>query len=233
VTIARFRVRHQQALAGLLIQSLKLCAAAGMVRLGLVALDGTKVAANAADRANRTHAKLEEQVAEMLQQAAEVDRAEDQQHGGGRGDALPSAASGWSPAGSSAPAPMIPPMSCGTSAAAGRASCVAPACGWFAPPGGEPMPHPRPPTDTTDAAERARAWLAVRHRWNRDLVVVLLRHAPEADVARALDRLSAGELGRLARLLAQATDLHEIARRIVADLQQQLDANVGSIRRPR
>ena len=85
----------------------------------------------------------------------------------------------------------------------------------------------------TDAADRARAWLAGRHRWSRDLVVVLLRHAPEADVARALDRLSAGELGRLARLLAAATDLHQIARRIVADLQQQLDANVGSIRRPR
>jgi hypothetical protein len=46
VTIARFRVRHQQALAGFLVQSLKLCAAAGLVRLGLVALDGTKVAAN-------------------------------------------------------------------------------------------------------------------------------------------------------------------------------------------
>jgi transposase len=53
VTIARFRVRHEQALAGLLVQSLKLCAAAGMVRLGLVALDGTKVEANAAAAANR------------------------------------------------------------------------------------------------------------------------------------------------------------------------------------
>jgi hypothetical protein len=48
VTIARFRVRHEQALAGLLVQSLKLCAAAGMVRLGLIALDGTKIEANAA-----------------------------------------------------------------------------------------------------------------------------------------------------------------------------------------
>ena len=75
VTIARFRVRHEQALAGLLIQSLRLCAAAGMVRVGLVALDGTKVAANAAERANRTHAHLEAQVAELLQQAAEADRA--------------------------------------------------------------------------------------------------------------------------------------------------------------
>ena len=59
MTIARFRVRHEQALAGLLIQSLQPCAAAGMVRLGLivlVALDGTKVQANAGAAANRTHA---------------------------------------------------------------------------------------------------------------------------------------------------------------------------------
>jgi transposase len=79
VTIARFRLRHEQALAGLLIQPLKLCAAAGMVRLGLVALDGTEIKANAAAAANRTHAHLELQVAELLQQAAEADRAEDQQ----------------------------------------------------------------------------------------------------------------------------------------------------------
>jgi transposase len=82
VTIARFRVRHEQALAGLLIQSLKLCAAAGMVRLGLVALDGTKIEANAAAAANRTHATLEAQVAELLAQAAAADRADDQQDGG-------------------------------------------------------------------------------------------------------------------------------------------------------
>jgi transposase len=76
VTIARFRVRHQQALAGFLVQSLKLCAAAGLVRLGLVALDGSKVAANAAGRANRTLVKLEEEVAQMLREAAETDQAE-------------------------------------------------------------------------------------------------------------------------------------------------------------
>jgi transposase len=91
VTIARFRVRHEQALAGLLIQSLKLCAAAGMVRLGLVALDGTKIEANAAAAANRTHAKLTEQVAELLEQAAQADRAEDAEHGTARGDELPRA----------------------------------------------------------------------------------------------------------------------------------------------
>ena len=85
VTIARFRVRHEQALAGLLIQSLKLCAAAGLVRLGLVTLDGTKIEANAA-AANRTHAHLQAQVAELLQQAAAIDQAED--HRGGPGPVL-------------------------------------------------------------------------------------------------------------------------------------------------
>jgi transposase len=86
--------RHEQALAGLLVASLRLCAAAGMVRLGLVALDGTKIQANAAAAANRTHAHLEAQVAALLQQAAEADRAEDQQHGTGDGDALPRALAG-------------------------------------------------------------------------------------------------------------------------------------------
>jgi hypothetical protein len=88
VTIARFRVRHQQALAGFLVASLRLCAAAGLIRLGVVALDGTKVAANAASRANRTLAKLEAEVAEILHQAAEADQAEDHQHDP-RGDELP------------------------------------------------------------------------------------------------------------------------------------------------
>jgi hypothetical protein len=67
VTIARFRARHEQALAGFLVASLRLCAAAGLVRPGVIALDGTKVAANAADRANRTLAKLEEEVEQILQ----------------------------------------------------------------------------------------------------------------------------------------------------------------------
>jgi transposase len=91
VTIARFRVRHQQALAGFLVESLKLCAAAGMVRLGAVALDGTKLAANAAERANRTVDKLEDEVAEILRQAAEADQREDREPGQARGDELPAA----------------------------------------------------------------------------------------------------------------------------------------------
>jgi transposase len=89
VTIARFRVRHEQALAGFLVESLRLCAAAGMVRLGTVALDGTKIAGNAAERANRTHDKLEGEVAEILRQAAEADQRDDLQHGDARGDELP------------------------------------------------------------------------------------------------------------------------------------------------
>ena len=89
VTIARFRVRHQQALAGFLVQSLRLCAAAGLVRLGLVALDGTKVAANAADKANRTLDKVQTEVEQILAEAAEADQAEDLQHGPARGEQLP------------------------------------------------------------------------------------------------------------------------------------------------
>src|SRR6266536_407322 len=70
VTIARFRVRHEQALAGFLVESLKLCAAAGMIKVGVVALDGTKLAGNAADKANRTLDRLEREAAERAQRFA-------------------------------------------------------------------------------------------------------------------------------------------------------------------
>jgi transposase len=89
VTIARFRARHQRALAGFLVTSLRLCAAAGLVRVGTVALDGTKVAANAADKANRTVDKLEAEVAEILRQATAADQQEDRLFGDARGDELP------------------------------------------------------------------------------------------------------------------------------------------------
>ncbi len=84
------------------------------------------------------------------------------------------------------------------------------------------MPDPRQLSDQ-EASQRRRAWLDGRQRWNRDLVVLLLRHAPEVDIARALEQLPAAELQHLARLLAQATDLHQVARRIAVDLQQHLD----------
>jgi transposase len=91
VTIARFRARHEQALAGFLVASLRLCAAAGMVRVGTVALDGTKLAGNAAGKANRTLDKLQAEVAEILRQAAEADQHEDRLFGNTRGDELPPA----------------------------------------------------------------------------------------------------------------------------------------------
>jgi transposase len=94
VTIARFRARHEQALAGFLVESLKLCAAAGMGKVGTVALDGTKLAGNAADKANRTHDKLQAEVAEILRQAAETDQHEDRLLGDARGGELPPALAG-------------------------------------------------------------------------------------------------------------------------------------------
>jgi Transposase DDE domain len=62
-----------------------------MVRVGTVALDGTKLAGNAADKANRTLDRLDAEVAEILTQAAEADQREDLEHGQARGDELPDA----------------------------------------------------------------------------------------------------------------------------------------------
>src|SRR3954468_22608521 len=87
-TIARFRVRHERALSELFGQVLGLCADAGLLRVGVVAVDGTKVHANASERATRDY----EQIArEILEQAAEIDAAEDEQFGERRGDELPPA----------------------------------------------------------------------------------------------------------------------------------------------
>ena len=85
-TIARFRGRHQDALAGLFSQVLGLCARAGLVSLGVIALDGTKIAANASGLANRT---FEQIAAEILAEADAVDAAEDGRFGERRGDELP------------------------------------------------------------------------------------------------------------------------------------------------
>jgi len=85
-TVARFRVRHETALSELFGQVLALCAEGGLVSLGVIAVDGTKVHANASQHANRDF----EQIArEILEQAAEIDAAEDEQFGEARGDELP------------------------------------------------------------------------------------------------------------------------------------------------
>jgi transposase len=85
-TIARFRVRHQEALADLFGQVLGLCADAGLVDVGVLAVDGSKFAATASDGAIRAY---EEIAKEVLAEAAEIDAAEDELHGEARGDELP------------------------------------------------------------------------------------------------------------------------------------------------
>ena len=85
-TIARFRARHENELAGLFGGVLVLCAKAGLVSVGTIALDGTRIRANAADRQNRTYEQL---AREILEEAASVDAAEDAEFGDKRGDELP------------------------------------------------------------------------------------------------------------------------------------------------
>jgi len=89
-TIARFRQQQEEALAGLFADCLRMCVAAGLGKVGVVAIDGTKIAANAARSANRGHDAIEAEVRRMLQEAAAVDAAEDALYGEGvRGDELP------------------------------------------------------------------------------------------------------------------------------------------------
>ena len=87
--LARFRQDHEQALADLLAATLRLAAHLGMVRLGVVAFDGTKVAANAALAANRGEEHLRKLAEGYLADAAEVDAAEDALFGDARGDQPP------------------------------------------------------------------------------------------------------------------------------------------------
>ena len=65
-TIARFRRRHVEALKGLFVQTLRLCAEAGLVRVGLVALDGTKIAGAASLDSNRSRSFIDDTVEEMF-----------------------------------------------------------------------------------------------------------------------------------------------------------------------
>ena len=61
-----------------------------------------------------------------------------------------------------------------------------------------------------------------QHTDAHELLVTLLHYVPEPDCTRALRELSTGQLRHLARLLADATDLRQVARAIVADLQRHL-----------
>lgn len=95
--IARFRKRHLSALGHLFVQALALCQAAGMASLGQVALDGTKVRANASKRKAMSYARMSEkekvlagEVSALLAEAERIDKDEDKKFGKNRrGDELP------------------------------------------------------------------------------------------------------------------------------------------------
>ena len=95
-TISDFRKRHLQALAGLFVQVLKLAEKAGLVKLGHVALDGTKIKANASKHKAMSYARMKQRDAELqaevdrwLAAAEAADAEEDRLHGDKRGDELP------------------------------------------------------------------------------------------------------------------------------------------------
>ena len=96
-TIAEFRKRHLDALSDLFTQALLLCWEAGLVKLGHVAIDGTKIKANASKhkamsykRMNETEARLKQEIDALLAAAEKTDAEEDAQHGKDvRGDELP------------------------------------------------------------------------------------------------------------------------------------------------
>ena len=85
-TIAEFRRRHETALGLLFVEVLSLCREAGLVQVGVVAIDGTKIRANASRDRNHSYESI---VAEILAEAERVDHEEDQRLGESRGDELP------------------------------------------------------------------------------------------------------------------------------------------------
>ena len=105
-TIARFRAAHDETFTDLFAQVLRLCAQAGMVQVGVIAIDGTKIAANASTSANRSQQWIRQRSREIaeaaVEEAAAVDAAED--------------------AAEAASAPQRPPAELGTQA--GRAVAI-------------------------------------------------------------------------------------------------------------
>lgn len=95
-TIAEFRRRHLAAFGALFLEVLHLCQKAGLVKLGRIAIDGTKLKANASKHKAMSYARmgereavLEAEVRAILDEAEAVDAAEDAQFGDARGDELP------------------------------------------------------------------------------------------------------------------------------------------------
>ena len=88
-TIARFRSRCGAVLAGLFTQMLRMCAQAGMCKVGVVAVDGTKIAGRGSLEADHSMQYLHDLADHILAEADQVDREEDRIHGSLRGDELP------------------------------------------------------------------------------------------------------------------------------------------------
>jgi len=96
-TVSDFRKRHEEALSGLFEQVLRICRESGLVKLGRVAVDGTKIKANASKhkamsygRMVEKEAALKKEIKEMFRQAEAIDREEDRRYGPDRrGDELP------------------------------------------------------------------------------------------------------------------------------------------------
>lgn len=88
-TICRFRQTHEQALNELFASVLSLCARADMIRPHLIAIDGTKIAANASGAKNVTDEQLRDFAARVFEEVAAIDAAEDALYGDKRGDEMP------------------------------------------------------------------------------------------------------------------------------------------------
>jgi transposase len=84
--IAEFRRRHEAAIGELFVSVLGLCGEAGLVRVGEISVDGTRMRANASRDRNRGYESI---VTEILAEAERVDREEDERFGDARGDELP------------------------------------------------------------------------------------------------------------------------------------------------
>jgi len=92
-TIARFHVEHEAAIAAVFVDVLRLCAAAGLVSVGTIAIDGTKIGADAALDANRGAVWIRAEVERILAEAAAADAVEEAEGALFGGDDLPGALS--------------------------------------------------------------------------------------------------------------------------------------------
>jgi len=89
-TIARFRRNHLKLLEAIFVEMLKLCHQAGLVKLGVTALDGTKIQGNTSLSSNKTHERIAREVAKMLEEAERIDAEEDRRYGkNNNGDHVP------------------------------------------------------------------------------------------------------------------------------------------------